>query len=256
MKGIVFLDIDGTTVPYGKSVPEDSILNAMEVLLNSDWAICISSGRCYGASVWVFEKLKDKLYFATQNGSTIIYKDKIVTPPKAMDKEDLQQLWAYCKKNNFGLIPEGTFNVYNLGNVSDGVKTILKNQGISPICVSDICEITDLIGQVTVDHSGKPCPVEEINNIWKGKYLAAVCGPGIIDVSTSNKGIGVKTLCEALKADPASCHSFGDSDNDKTMLEAVGHPHVVAWAPEHMKSYGQVCFDIGQSLLEIANQNE
>ena len=51
-----------------------------------------------------------------------------------------------------------------------------------------------------------------------------------------SKGTGVKVLSEKLGCDLKDCFAFGDSRNDTTMLQSVGHSVAMGNAPEDVKA--------------------
>ena len=50
-----------------------------------------------------------------------------------------------------------------------------------------------------------------------------------------SKGKGIDTLCEKLGVSPDDCYAFGDSSNDLTMFEHVGHSIAMGNAPEEVR---------------------
>lgn len=55
-----------------------------------------------------------------------------------------------------------------------------------------------------------------------GRGLVEVCALGV------SKASSLLRLCDELGIDPADAVAFGDMPNDLAMLQAVGHPHVMA----------------------------
>jgi hydroxymethylpyrimidine pyrophosphatase-like HAD family hydrolase len=64
---------------------------------------------------------------------------------------------------------------------------------------------------------------------WDAAYSIALGGTLWVDVTRSNKAIGLQAMCEKLSIDPSEVMAFGDNFNDVEMLRLVG----VSYAMEH-----------------------
>ena len=52
------------------------------------------------------------------------------------------------------------------------------------------------------------------------------------------KAVGVRALANKLHLDVNDLYAVGDSENDMSMLEIVGHPYIVANASQTLKDRG------------------
>ena len=59
-----------------------------------------------------------------------------------------------------------------------------------------------------------------------------------VNIKRVNKGVAAKKVMEYLNIDLQDSYCFGDGINDLEMLQAVGHPVIMANADENLKKYG------------------
>lgn len=59
-----------------------------------------------------------------------------------------------------------------------------------------------------------------------------------VNIKGIDKGVGAKRVAEFLNIDIDNTYCFGDGINDLEMLQAVGHPVIMANADEKIKQYG------------------
>lgn len=55
-----------------------------------------------------------------------------------------------------------------------------------------------------------------------------------------SKASGIAHLCRRFGTSPENCYAFGDSENDLSMLQYVGHPIVMQHAPESVRKLAQL----------------
>ena len=70
---------------------------------------------------------------------------------------------------------------------------------------------------------------------WGSRFQVAVAGECWLDFTLADKGVGIRALCRALEIGPEEVMAFGDNYNDVPMLDAVGHPHLMASAAEALR---------------------
>lgn len=71
-----------------------------------------------------------------------------------------------------------------------------------------------------------------------------------------NKGTGALWLCNHLDADPNYCMSIGDSNNDLTMLKAIGFSYAMDNSPKSVKEVAKYyTSDVMQNGLGEAIQD-
>jgi len=243
-KGLIFFDIDGTIIPYGESVPPKEVEEIFCECEKSGWGTCISTGRYYPAALWPFLSVVDKCIFSVHNGARIVYKGVDMIPTKHISPNDVDEIWHWCKEEGYALLLESKGNYFWLGEKFKRLLEITKKQRIDARHIENPFDAGEEIIQVTVAYMGRPCPLAEIQALWGSKYNSFVAGNEIIDICPSDKGLGVQEVCKLFSISPSICHAFGDSGNDIPMLDAVGHPHVMASAKPEVLVHGEICHDL------------
>ena len=85
---------------------------------------------------------------------------------------------------------------------------------------------------------------------WGGKLHCDIAGRDWLDFTMVNTGDGIRALAEALDIPLADIAAFGDQFNDDSLLQLVGHPYIMASAPEPLlKKRYAVCERVMDTLI-------
>ncbi len=238
MVKLLAFDIDGTLLHGEETRLAPAVLNEIIRLKAKGCRICLASGRQFGNLHRLFQHIAPELYYIAENGAVIFGPG---TPPPLLDKtlmdQDAARKIAYeimavsdCElmlsgENMSYLCPKTPLVVEHVRNFVGNDVTVLP-------CVEDMPE--PIIKVSAFCPSGTAELAEKLKP-WGTRCNMAVAGDAWVDFTVSDKGTGVKKLCELLHIDLGDVMAFGDNYNDLPMLEIVGQPYIMDNAVEDLR---------------------
>lgn len=243
MYKIIFIDIDGTLRNDKKEITERTKKAICEAKKKGIY-IVICSGR---PGKYVEEVSKEALasrYVIGCNGGEIYdYKEKKTIYVNALESKEVITLWHMAEKYDVQAIM-----------VSNGKRVVRKQTDDD----TDIL-LEEPIETFLIDNPVAQCVLsslelekiqkikEEINDVKNIEIVnLSKClvndklpkeKPFFLDITCkgTSKGNAIKKLCEYLKIDLNDSVALGDSYNDLSMFEVVGHSVAMGNAPEDIK---------------------
>lgn len=254
---LVFLDIDGTILPYGKEMTprvKRALLQAKE----NGHCLCICSGRAYSE---IPERMKGFDGVISAAGACIMWKGKILLAEyfSAQETEDVARL---LEEANAIYIMEGLEHLYMKKDMRERIMGTLKQ--------------SDEKERRTLSYFGDTLPcasLREMTKVHKCSYFYAEkagdwfrerLAPWNMNVSAFSqaetrgnsgeitktpfhKGAAVRYLSEYLDIPIEDTIAIGDSENDLEMLKAAGVGIAMGNSYDHVK---EAADDITKSVYE------
>jgi len=239
MKKLFLCDIDGTIIDGSRSMNEvsDKTKYAIRQLAKDNY-VFIASGRCKGLLEKQILDLGVNGYilcngaYAEVNGKTIY--------SEAFDHQTIEHIKKTTLDNNGFYILEALNDVYvndvncpkyinfmkGWGESMDSFKQYDNEDKPYHICMIGFGNEEDC----------KACELsmgDKATMIRHNFYRSYD-----VNINGINKGIGAKRVMEYLNIDIDNTYCFGDGANDLEMLQAVGHPVIMANADNKIKQYG------------------
>ena len=243
MYKIIFIDIDGTLRNDKKEITGKT-KEAIQKAIEKGIYVVLCSGRPREYVEEVSKKALTSSYLIGCNGGEIYdYKEKKTMYINALENEAVIALWQIAERYDIQLIM-----------ISNGKRIVRKQTDDN----TDIL-LEEPIENFIIDNPVTQCVFsslnlenirnskEEINDIKKIEIVnLSKClvnnkfpkeKPFFLDITCkdTSKGNAIKKLCEYLKIDLKDSVAIGDSYNDVTMFEIVGHSVAMENAPEDIK---------------------
>lgn len=236
---LIATDIDGTALKSNEQYLDPEYFPVLEKILNKGIHFCVASGRQYESLEKLFEPLKDHIYFITENGAQIIYKNKLLSY-RPMTLSDSRQLVKDTRKlpgaECFYAAKSGTYFSYQDKQVYELMSKKFLFKGI---LVDDLLSLEEPCMKFSVFHPDK---IEEVTSPsfipkWKkthqvecgGKYFMDVMAKGI------SKGSALSWLQNKLNILPEETMAFGDNENDVEMFAVSKYSIAVSNARKEVK---------------------
>lgn len=219
---ILFFDIDGTLWDYKNYIPESTKLAIKKAQENGHHCF-INTGR---ARAFVHDKDLLSIGFdgiVSSCGCMIEYKGETLFN-RVIPKEDAIRTIEAVKRHGFKAILEGPKYLYMDRSDFEGDmygEKVMREMG------ENLLGITDNWGNWEMNKLSCDCTsptrdqcFEEIGDLYN--YILHT--DTIVEMVPKgfNKGTGVLEVCKLLNEDPRNTMAFGDSINDKEMLETAG----------------------------------
>lgn len=235
-KKIVFFDIDGTIWDSSNVIPQSTI-KAVNKLKEAGHLTFINTGRSRG-----YIRHPQLLGMGFDGiisgcGTMIEVGDSIIQ--NSIISEELKELTLNAiKESGAHAILEGRKHLYmDKSFFADDRygKKLIRDMG------EDIKELEDVNGEsdiykLCVDMHGD-ADTERFYELLKDHYQFMGHTPEIFELVPHgfDKGYGIKKVCDYTGIPIENTYAFGDSINDKEMMEAVAHPIAMGNGSEDIK---------------------
>ncbi len=240
---ILFFDIDGTLWDYKNYIPE-STKKAIELARKNGHICFINTGR---ARAFVYNKELLSLGFdgiVSSCGCMIEYNGEVVFNHLVSKEDGLRTLDA-MKKYGFKPILEGPTYLYMN---RDDFRGDMYGEKVMTEMGAKLLDIDENWGNWEMNKLSVICPVEtrdvcfkELSDLYDfmlhNETIAELVPKGF------NKGTGIVEICRILGEDVSNTVAFGDSINDKEMLETAGTAVAMGRATDETKAIADIVTD-------------
>lgn len=259
MVKLIACDIDGTLLKSGEKKISPQVFEQIERLHNKGIVFCLASGRQYNSLLTLAGEYADRIYYLCNNGAIIyrpcsggpVSEDVLSTTP--IPRAAAEDICSYILAREGVDLNVGCANTDYVCPQFTDIDEHLTGLGYNVKKISDVSQINEDMLKITACcPDGSVNYMSEFDTKWGGSLNVSVSGHRWLDITVSNKGTGIKALCEALNISAVDVMAIGDNYNDLPMLDIVGHPVIMESAPEEIKRrYSKVCFRVQDVLAEI-----
>lgn len=234
---LIVTDIDGTLLKEGTSDLKESYFDMFNKLIDMGIVIAVASGRNETEIDGIFNRLKNKIYYISNNGAYITKGEKnyFKNTFKSKDaKRILDYLYSDDRFNNkpivISTVKEGIFVTKKDELIVDYLQRQYKSK-----CkiIDNLDSLYDICLKINVfDDSGYATDLREmLHNKWNGKYFVRLSGLYWIDICANgtNKGYAVEYLQKKYHISKNETLVMGDNFNDIEMLMKAKY----SFAPEN-----------------------
>ena len=237
----VLLDLDGTVIGSSGQVLA-CVWNTVDKVKAAGIKLAVCTGRPrVGVAKRVAERLGKSVPHIFQNGAMIAYADGDVVELHALKEANTRALIAHARAHNLALevYTSNALYVERRTPLSEahakliGATAIVRN-------LEDVAENEPVVRAQWVIPLAKEAEARELT--LPGVQTSSAVSPalqGTLFISVTakdvSKGSAVRTLIQRERFKQENVMAVGDSVGDLPMLEAVGHPVVMAEAPAELR---------------------
>ena len=229
----IFLDLDGTMLPFGGTRATSSTEKALIAARDAGYQLFVSTGRHLPNISGVDRSLFNG--FISLNGQFCIVGNEIIRS-HAIPRSDILTLLAYLEKHPFSCaFIERDAAYVNQGSARyDRVSSFIH---LNMPVRTDYRRAADhaiLQCLFFLDEASQEAPLKHMQHVVHTRWH-----PDFIDVVPhgGGKGKGVLSVLEHCGLTPDEILCIGDGENDISMLEIAGHAVVMGQASDRVKSY-------------------
>lgn len=228
---LIATDLDGTLLRNFRSDVPPEAFPIIERVVERGCYFFAASGRQYASLRRLFKPVADRIGYVCENGSLAVWQDEIVAC-QAMDHklaieickmaEDIEGCLYVASGVETAYAPsdEPAFIKHLVDTVGNNVDPVDKPEDIP----GDILKVAFQVGTEHIEEArlqfdevfGKDCRVITSGNTWVDVLVRGV-----------NKASALSAISHTLNVSPAAMAAFGDAENDREMLEYVGHPYLM-----------------------------
>ncbi len=231
---LVILDIDGTIVPHGKSV-SNATKDAIQQLRDKKMEVVIATGRApYFAEEVVREtEVNSMVYF---NGAYVSHEGKEIYR-NAIEKQVLKKVHLLSEENHHPLTFLGGTSFKVTDQKHPYVREAFHHDPWIPELAPPFYWMEEDIYQMFLhcDQDEESCYQTKIPELDFRRWTSAGARTCDVNLSNSNKAVGLTKLLERLGIAPDEAIAFGDGLNDMEMLSLVGMGVAMGSAREVVK---------------------
>ena len=236
---LVACDVDGTLLfGYGAEVERDA-LEQIGRLPAHGVRFVVASGRQYACARRLFAEVADDAAFICENGSLVVWRGEVLVR-HAMERELALGLCHDIMGRGLDLLVSGERTCYVLDSASgfaEHMRRVVGNdttEVAAPECIDEPI--------IKVSYMAPPEVLAAESAGFRARYGREldVVTSGAIWMDIMPKGHDKAAALAELGAlwgiDPAHMAAFGDEENDRTMLDLVGHPYLMASGNKAMRT--------------------
>lgn len=253
---LIACDLDGTLLQNGAQACSPELFPLVEALSDQGILFMPASGRQYPNLQRLFAPVKDRLMYLCENGSLVIYEDRVLLKRQFEDGLALELCHAVLEHPDCEVLISGervSYLIPKSAGFAAHMRDVVKND----IQIIDYPEqIVEPIIKVSyfTEPEYQARATEAFSAQFQGKCLIVTSGNKWVDFAPlgTSKGSAIAVVGERLNISPQEMAAFGDHENDRTMLEYVGHPYLMENAYHTMFDIpAKPCRRVEDSLREI-----
>ena len=227
---LIFLDVDGTLIPFGKILPPASAIEAVHLARKNGHKVYLNTGRARSE----IHKELEEIGFDGMICSNSLYieENNKVLCQKDIAPADVKRISDWLLSENVGFFFEGHKSVEAVKLYFDqmgekfGDKVLKKlEKGFPSIREADL----DYNGVAKINYVIQPGLIEKIQNQFGNEFqinqwslLGSDMGMGDITLKEAGKAEGVRFMIDFHKAKKEDTFAFGDTAGDLPMVKYCG----------------------------------
>ena len=258
---LIACDLDGTLLLDGATRCRPELFPLIEELTKRGVSFMPASGRQYPSLQRLFAPVKDKIMYLCENGALVMHLDQVLMKRQfedglamrisntVLEHPDCEVLIS-GERTSYVIPKDPSFVAYLRDDIGNNITVIDKPERIEePIMKVSYFTPEDKRDGATADFKrafGDSCLIVTSGNRW-------------VDFAPlgTSKGSALKEIGEKLDILPEEMAAFGDNENDRTMLEFVGHPYLMETCNPTMRDVrATACRRVEDSLRQILEEME
>lgn len=234
---LIASDIDGTLLQNGQTAISERFFRQARRLMEQGVALCAASGRQYSSLRSLFAPVAEGMYFLCENGAVVYGPGMELLSKTVIDRAvSLELCRDILAIKGCELLISGTNMSYLCPKTEDYIDHIRYFVGNNTTILQSPEEMPEDFVKISAYYRPGAALIEPVLvPKWQDTFQAAIAGMCWLDFTLADKATGIRALCAALGISPEEAMAFGDNYNDVPMLDAVGHPYLMASAAEPLR---------------------
>ena len=242
MVKFIACDLDGTLLLNGAQSVDESAIQYIDRLVESDVIFAPASGRQITSLKRLFEPISNKLAYIAENGALVEYRGETIGKTPMDRKLALEIIEDVIAQPNCEVLVSGEHTAYIKPKSEEYHYRMTKVVNYHTTLVDKFTDIDEDILKIAVcDMSGIKNSKDHFINKWSDRASVLVSGELYLDFMDSavNKGRGIEQIQKYFGLKPEECMAFGDNYNDIAMLDKVYYSYVMEKASSDVKKHGR-----------------
>lgn len=228
---LIASDLDGTLLLNDAQTCSEELYELVEELSGQGVLFVPASGRQYASVQRLFAPVEDKILYLCENGALVMHQGTILYQKPFVQELALEIARAICEIPDCHVMVCCPGSSYTM-ETSQGFADYMRQEiGYAIQTVQALSEIREPILKVSVSMEPhlRAGIKQKLQPLFEGRCNIAESGDYWIDFAPFgiSKGSALEQIGTLLGIDAAEMAAFGDNENDRTMLEYVGHPYLM-----------------------------
>ena len=246
---LIASDVDGTLVGDGEGKLDTRIVKAIRALHDKGIHFAVASGRQWISIENVFEEVKDKIFYISDNGAYIgINGRKLFV--STMDDKVTKELILDIRKDENLVAVVADASSYYIEEKNDFLLSWIRGGYRGRIeVVDDLTKVENLI-KISAYSENIYGKADYLIDKYSDKLLVNYAGKMWIDCTAKgvSKGNALRKLQEAFEISENETMVFGDQENDVEMFKAAYYSFAVKNAAPVAKENARFMADSNENL--------
>lgn len=231
-------DLDGTLLLGGTKTVRPEAFPIIERFCDAGGYFFAASGRQYASLRWLFEPVADRIGYVCENGAMAIWRGDIVMR-QTMDRSLMLEIFNFARcVPGCSVLVSGTEHAYALEQDANFIEYLVNVVGNDVVPIKhpeDMPEETIKVAFMVEPEMNEKVRVL-FETVFSNQCKVVTSGADWIDllVHGVNKGSALAAISRELGVPIKDMAAFGDAENDREMLELVGHPYLMDPCAESM----------------------
>lgn len=254
-------DFDGTILKKGAMEAPKEFFDVINKAMEQGYGFIAASGRQYFNMYHMLQGLKQDIVYICENGCLVMYKGEVLHK-ETIEKELAKELIEELQKQGYGseIIVSGEGTCYVSPHKQEFADAMEQKVKYHITRLADFSQVREEPLKISIYYpAGIP---EDVGLYFKEKYgrrLQVVeAGNGFLDFNplSSGKGPALQIVAKKLGFNVEECVSFGDSENDMSMLQTSGASFAMEKAQPHVKAVADYVCDSVEDVLTFLMREE
>jgi len=258
-------DFDGTIIKHGMSIPSERFYDLIHACLEKGIFFIAASGRQYPNLYRLLHSLGEEIAYISENGSLVMYRGEVIYKAIIEDNlvwELLEDMMEDMEKTEefFDIMVSGQETSYFLDRNPLFGELVEKSLGNRGKVLTDFHQIEEPIIKISMYFpEGIPETLAvRYHEKYDGRMQVVDAGNDWFDFMPTggSKGEALRVLADTLGICLEETISFGDGENDISMLQAAGVSYAMAGAKENVKINADHICDCVEDIIELVLRGE
>lgn len=254
---LIASDLDGTLLLNHAKQCNPELFPIIRRLSEKGVYFVAASGRQYISLQKLFSPVKDDVMYLCENGSLVMHTNQVLVKRQFDDSLALRLCHAVLEHPDCEVLISGERTSYLIPK-SGSFVTYMRDEVGNNVSVVDTPErIEEAIIKVSyyTPPEKRDGATAQFASLFSGEACdMMVSGNQWVDFAPAgaNKGSALEEIGRTFGILPEEMAAFGDNENDRTMLNYVGHPYLMEHCNPTMKDMAAVtCSKVEETLTQI-----
>lgn len=228
---LIACDLDGTLLLHGAQICTPRALKLIEQLCDLGIYFMPASGRQYPNLRRLFAPVADRIMYLCENGSLVMKDDRPIEKKSFSRKLAMELCHAVLDRADCEVLISGERTSYILPKQDSYRRYLVETVRNNITVVKAPEEIEEEIMKVSffAKREDRDVAGAALKHRFEGRTQMVVSGLEWVDFAPLGTSKASALACVGKKLGIAAeeMAAFGDNENDRTMLEFVGHPYLM-----------------------------